>query len=1001
MPDKILSNLNPEQRKAVIHDQGPLLIIAGAGTGKTTMITHRIAHLIVNKRISPDQILALTFTDKAALQMEEKVDVLVPYGFTDTWIYTFHAFGDRVLRENALELGLSPDFKVLTRPETAVFFRENLFKFPLEYYRPLGVPTKFIDAMISLFSRARDEDVSPQEYLAYAQRLSMEAAQNQNDAALKEQSERQMEIAKCCEAYQTLLLRENKMDFANQFYLTLKLFREHPSILKRYQDQFKYLLVDEFQDTNYAQFELVKLLAGRAKNLTVVADDDQSIYKWRGAAVSNIRNFLTTYPESEKITLTKNYRSTQPILDAAYRLIQNNNPDRFEVQANINKRLIGKSKTGKAVKHMHFDSLSSESDGVAEHIQKQAGADFPGPPVIKKAGAGRPAPARKIRPVSSGRKYTYRDFAILVRSNSDADPFVRALNMHGIPWQFSGNQGLYARDEIRLCIAFLRLMANPADSLSLFFLASSFLYELPLVELTEVMNFARRRQRDLYYTLKKIETLQDKPELSKEFLETKTKLLSAIEEFIELSKTHTTGRLLYVFLEKSEFLKNLVEQDSAENEEKIKNIAKFFDFVRNFEYVIKEDRVIYFVDYLDALIEAGDDPPVAEADLDTDAVNILTIHKAKGLEFPVVFMASLIEGRFPWPKRREPLELPEELIKDILPMGDFHIQEERRLFYVAMTRAKKELFLTSATDYGTQRQRKPSRFIFEAVLSKQDAKTIKTTALEAIERNAPRSSVGNGLKPFPTATIDEEKIINLSHFQIDDYLTCPLKYKYVHILRVPIMVHHTVLYGKALHEAIQFYHQAKIKGEPVSEDDVVRVFEESFKREGFLSKEHIELRLQSGRQAMKNFYQSQERSKIIPTHVEKEFSFAMGNNRVVGRWDRIDVVDGEVRIIDFKSSEVQTQEAADKRAKDSTQLSLYSLAYERVFGALPDYKELHFLESGLVGRAEATEESIDKTTTNIEKAASGIRQGEFAPKPSRISCPFCAYNQICPSAELH
>ncbi len=172
MKNQILENLNPQQKRAVAHDQGPMLIFAGAGTGKTTVITHRIAHLIVNKKVSPDKILALTFTDKAAFQMQEKVDVLVPYGFTDTWIATFHAFGDKILRENAIELGLNPDFKVLTRPQTAVFFKENLFRFPLEYYRRWGAPAKFIDAMISLFSRARDEDISPKEYLDYAQKLN-------------------------------------------------------------------------------------------------------------------------------------------------------------------------------------------------------------------------------------------------------------------------------------------------------------------------------------------------------------------------------------------------------------------------------------------------------------------------------------------------------------------------------------------------------------------------------------------------------------------------------------------------------------------------------------------------------------------------------------------------------------------------------------------------------------------------------------------------------------
>src|SRR3989338_1056955 len=305
--DYILSGLNPEQKQAVVHTQGPLLIIAGAGTGKTTVITRRISNLIVKNLAQPEQILALTFTDKAALEMQERVDVLVPYGFTDTWILTFHAFGDQVLLENGLETGLSPDFQVLTRPETAVFFREHLFEFPLSYYRPLSDPTRFIESLITLFSRAKDEDVSPEEYIRFAEELAKKSRENPEDAALKEEAEYQKEISNCYKKYQEILSRENKVDFGNQFYLALQLFRQHPRILRRYQEQFKYILVDEFQDTNYAQFELVKRLAGKSPNLTVVADDDQSIYKWRGAAVSNILNFNETYKQAEKIALTRNY----------------------------------------------------------------------------------------------------------------------------------------------------------------------------------------------------------------------------------------------------------------------------------------------------------------------------------------------------------------------------------------------------------------------------------------------------------------------------------------------------------------------------------------------------------------------------------------------------------------------------------------------------------------------------------------------------------------------
>lgn len=951
----------------MLHEKGPLLIIAGAGTGKTTVITQKIAHLIVECQVKPSRILALTFTDKAAYQMQEKVDILVPYGFTDTWISTFHSFGDRILRENALELGIDPGFKVLTRPQAAVFFRENLFQFSLSYYRPLSNPTKFVDAMIALFSRARDEDVSPQEYLAYAQDLTQQASRQPSDKALAEEAERHSELAHCYLRYQELLLKEGKIDFANQFFLALKLLREHPAVLRRYQQQFQYILVDEFQDTNYAQFELVKLLVGQHNNLTVVADDDQSIYKWRGAAVSNILSFMEQYPQSEKVALTHNYRSTQPILDAAYQLIQNNNPDRFEVRAKIDKRLVGLDKKGKAPEHVHFDTLASESDWVAEFIQNKI-----------KEGA-----------------HTYKDFAILVRSNSSADPFIRALNMRGIPWQFSGNQGLYTRFEVRLCISFLRVAANPADSLSLFYLATSPLYNIPAVELTQLLHVSKRKQWDLFFTLRQAESLGDQ-EFSQDFLAAKNKLVEDVTRYVTWAKDYTTGRLLYAFLAESGWLAALAKEQTAENEAALCNLAKFFDIVRNFEYATNEDRVLYFVHYLDMLIEAGDDPAVAQAELDTPAVNVMTIHKAKGLEFAVVFLVSLVETKFPWPKRSEPIELPEALIKDVLPLGDFHLQEERRLFYVAMTRAKNELYLTSAIDYGTKQPRKISRFVKEAVAEQRTPEAIKASALQSIERNAPPVST-----QLPIAgKVGEEKIISLSYYQIDDYLTCPLKYKYVHVLHVPIMTHHTVAYGKALHDAVQYYHQCKMQSRPVVAEDIIRVFENAFRKEGFMSQEHIQLRLAAAQAGLRNFFVRQEGQKIIPSFVEQEFSFMVGHNRIVGRWDRIDVVDGVTTVVDFKSSEIRKQEEADKKTKDNLQLSLYSVAYEKATGKLPDFKELHFLETGVVGRVAVTDKDVTRVMESIEKASLGIRQGCFDARPDYLACSYCAYNQICPKAQV-
>ncbi|MBU4346857.1 MAG: ATP-dependent helicase, partial [Candidatus Omnitrophica bacterium] len=853
--EKILEGLNKEQLEAVTHREGPLLIIAGAGTGKTTVITRRIAWLLSEGLAKTNQILALTFTDKAASQMQERVDLLVPYGYTDIWISTFHAFGDRLLRENALLVGLDSDFKVLTRPEAAVFFREHLFEFDISYYRPLSDPTRFIEALISLFSRAKDEDISPQEYLNFAGELMFKSKQNPQDKVLEEEALGRIEVAGAFAKYQELLAKEGLVDFGNQFYLALRLLREHALILKRYQDQFKYILVDEFQDTNFAQFQIVKLLAEENKNITVVADDDQCIYRWRGAAYSNVLNFVQVFPESEKVSLIQNYRSSQIILDSAYKLIQNNNPERFEIKAGIDKKLIGLAKESQAPRHLHFDTNSAEADWVAQTIKEKT----------KKKG------------------FAYKDFAILVRSNSDAQAYLQALNMQDIPWQFSGSQGLYAREEVKLGISFLRLAADPSDSLSLYYVTSSEIYCLDLSDLSLCMHYARRRNKSLYSVFK---NLKGTPELSEVSAESKDKIediLKDLEKFLSIARQETTGRLLYSFLTQTGYLKKLTKNPSLENETKIQNIAKFFKIVRDFGLVAKEDRVISFINYLNLLIEAGDDPETVEADLDTDLVNVLTIHKAKGLEFRVVFLVSLVNGRFPLPHRRQTIELPDVLIKEILPIGDFHIHEERRLFYVGMTRAKEELYLTAALDYGGKRLRAISQFVIDALGGQiKEKERKKTTALEAIRGFAPRKdSAKSALKEIP-----EGELLKLSYYRIDDYLTCPLKYKYVHILGVPIMEHHTVIYGRAMHDAVTKYFQSKMRGEKVELVDVLDTFKENFDPQGFLDERHQKERFRIGTEALVRFFKEEERRNSKPKSIEEPFTFVLDNNRINGRFDR-------------------------------------------------------------------------------------------------------------------
>jgi DNA helicase-2/ATP-dependent DNA helicase PcrA len=967
----VQEGLNAPQHAAVTHGDGPLLVIAGAGTGKTTVIAHRIAHLINSKRVRPEQVLALTFTEKAAAEMERRVDLLVPYGFTDTWISTFHAFGDRVLREHALVLGLSPDFRLLTEAEQAIFLQEHLFDLPLDYFRPLGNPMKHVRALLQLFSRAKDEDLSPKEYAAFAEQLEQSAIADPDDDILAERARREAEIAWTYRRYQELMAREGKLDFGDLMTRTLTLLREHPLVLQRMQERFRYILVDEFQDTNYAQLQIVKLLAATHRNVTVVGDDDQSIFKFRGASISNILKFRQEFPEAETVVLTENYRSTAAILDSAYRLIQHNNPDRLEYREGVDKRLRPQMADGLAVESVAFQTYQEEADWVAGTIEElvEAKACPPG------------------------------HIAILVRRNSDADPFLRALNMKGIPWSFSGAKGLYDREEIRLVVSFLRLLADPRDSLSLFHLAGSEIYGMPGADLTLCNAYAGRKHRSLYEVLldvtKRSGSVPELSAVSPEGIATATALLEDLDRYLKKAALEPTGRVLYEFLmERPGYGKRLVRSTSPRDHQRVGNLAAFFGLVQRFGEVAPQDRVAGFVPYLTMLIEAGEDPPIAEGEEATDAVQVLTLHKAKGLEFEAVFLAGLVEKRFPSVDRREPIPLADELIKDHLPSGDFHVQEERRLFYVGMTRAKRHLFLTRARDYGTKREWKRSRFVAEALtLPKAEEERPWRVAAEAvIYRAAPPPEIERELAVQPDAPL------NLSHYKIDDYLTCPLKYKYVHILRVPVLRDQAVVYGAALHRAVQAYNTRRLQGQTMSSQELIDAFEAHWINEGFISREHEEARLREGRDALAQFHAFSEGVEP-PTSVEKRFRFQLGQDTVTGFLDRVDERGDGVTIIDYKSSMVRDQKEADKEARESQQLALYALAYRESVGRLADRVELHFLTPGgvVVGRALKGEKELDRAAERIRAAGVGIRAGLFQATPSPWVCGFCAFRTICPA----
>ena len=972
----LLADLTPRQRKAVTHGEGPLLIVAGAGTGKTTVITRRIAWLIAEKRAKPSEILALTFTDRAALEMTERVDQLVPYGYTDTRISTFHAWGDRLLRENALEAGLSDRSTVLSRAEQVIFLREHLFDLPLDRYRPLGDPTRFLHALVTLISRARDEDVAPEAYQAWADALAVTAAAAPDDAALAEEAARHAELAACYTAYQGLMRQGDRIDFGDQVGLALDLLRDHPAVLAAERQRYRYILVDEFQDTNHSQFELVRLLAGSpTANLTVVGDDDQSIYRFRGAALSNILGFRAAYPSAGSVVLTDNFRSRQPILDSAYRLIRHNDPDRLEAREGLDKRLVSRTsprrgaRTDTPIELLAFDTGSDEADAVAERI------------------------AASLR---TGRRAG--DHAVLVRTNRDADPILRSLNMARVPWRFAGTAGLYRQPEVRLLVSFLRAVNDPEDSVSCYDLATSELFGLDPRDVTLALNAASRRRTSLETSLRSAAAEPDQAPFGRRPLEVVARLLASLDQHRGMSTERTTGELLYHFITSSGLLGRLAAEARQSGDERLANVGRFFEIVRRQSSLLRDDRLPFLVAQLDTLIEAGDDPSTADVAADDgDAVHVLTYHKAKGLEFPVVIMVGLVDDRFPTRSRGDLLPFPAELVREALPEGDHHLAEERRLFYVGMTRAREELVLTWARDYGGRTARRMSQFVLEA-LDLPPATPVEALRPSVAERLA-RNQHPVRQPAIPSPPVIGDRPLNLSYAQVNDYLECPAKYRYGHVIRIPTPVSHQLVYGKALHAAVQAFHRRQMADRPMSLPELHTELDAAWESTGFLTRQHEEARKTAARATLERFWTSQQADPANPTAVELEFVVPFGRDRVRGRYDRVDTdANGRVTITDYKSSDVRDPATAGRRARESLQLAIYGLAWEAQHGKPPDDLALHFLELGIEGHSTASPKRLARASEQVASAAEGIRAGRFEATPSPTRCGYCPFREICPDA---
>ena len=622
----IYDTLNPEQKRAVLHDKGPLLILAGAGSGKTRVLTHRIAYLIEERGVNPWNILAITFTNKAAREMRERVDKLVGYGSENIWVSTFHSTCVRILRRYIDTIGYSRSFTIYDSDDQKTLMREVC--------KYLNIDTKKTNerSILSVISKAKDELITPEEF-------ERTAGGDYN----------QSRYAKAYIEYQRRLKASNALDFDDLIMKTVELFQTNKEALTYFQNRFRYIMVDEYQDTNTAQFHLIHLLSSgineygdREFNLCVVGDDDQSIYKFRGANIYNILNFEKAFPNAQVIKLEQNYRSTKNILNAANEVIANN-------QGRKDKALWTDNEEGEPVHFTHFNTDFEEADNITAEIQRM---------------------------VESG-EANYHDFAILYRTNAQSRLFEEKLVMRNIPYRIIGSVNFYARKEIKDILAYLKTINNGLDDLSVKRIINVPRRGIGLVTIDKVTTYALQENISFYEALTRANHIPGLERMASKI----TPFVSLIEGLKSRlnQEGYSLSELIDDVLDATGYLRELEEENSEEAMDRIANIDELVNKLVTYEENAPEEPTL--AGFLEEVALVSDIDNLEEG---ADNIVLMTLHSAKGLEFPYVYMCGMEEGIFPGYMSiyaENPVE---------------EIEEERRLCYVGITRAMKCLSLSAA-----------------------------------------------------------------------------------------------------------------------------------------------------------------------------------------------------------------------------------------------------------------------------------------------------------------
>ncbi|MGI8608963.1 MAG: ATP-dependent helicase [Candidatus Dormibacteria bacterium] len=948
--------LNPAQAEACEFLQGQMMVLAGPGTGKTRVITHRYLNLL-NSGVDTDNIAVFTFTVKAAGEMEERISTLCKTGFKELYVSTFHAFALRFLQEEGHHLPIPRPFRIAHDVE-----RWQLMCRVLERTRPdqlyrLPRPLDVAPDLLKLIERAKQEMAGPADYRRIASDMVMEARLG---------AEMQVQVAGVYEAYQDELTQAGLLDFDDTIYWTVRLLESDAAVLERWRRRLTHVMVDEFQDTNFSQLRLVEALAGREGNVAVVGDDDQSIYKFRGASVANLRRFRKIYPGLRIVRLETNYRSTRQVLAAANRLVSQN-------QERVKKAITSDREGPQARVYLAPDShheVAWTVERIAELLE--TGAE----------------PAGEI--------------AVLVRTNAQLRPFTRALQRAGIPYQLSGGRGFLDQPEIKDLRSLLRWAVDPTDTQ-----AAARVLGMPGVELdAEVILGLTSSAEGEGLSIEEVANSTVQRILDGPGGEAQQRVAVALRGALEMVRAvrnqalrERADEVIFTALERTRYVDLLSYPSEIQKRQAGANIDKFVDMAQTFCESAGDDGATLsgFMDQLDAIEEssrvsasAQSIPPIETG---REAVNLMTVHQAKGLEFGAVICPGLVEDRFPFKNQGEALPLPQELIAEEISSRDPRLAEERRLCYVAVTRARRHVLLSAAQRYEGGKKWKPSRFLADmGFLPAPDGSTAEPLLLEeppAVELPAP--PVAQAALPMDHPEVPE---LVVSYSALDTYQTCPRAYQYRYIYRLPTRTSPEQQFGVAVHQALSLILQEATDGQPTVER-AMAVFDTVFGGDRFCDPINLDLWQQRGRDFVAALHRrGRLDGRALHVAPEQPFNLSMAGFRLKGRIDRIDRARNGFRLVDYKTGEVKDEWQLER----DLQLGLYAIAAEQVFGLRPVTLAICYLEDGIEVDVLKTTSQLQADAERAGELAAGITAGDFTPQPSPWKCARCDFRLVCDAA---